>query len=200
MINPLPWKSMSIVAVMAFLAGSAAGGWGAYQLDQARVLKVERDADKRAGEAEKKTDALRDAYNKRDAEARDAVQARQEADRKAVDAVAAASAAEARLRQITFNQIFKENRHVQEAVVAAGRPVYFVSVGWLRQYNAALTAPGSQAGDGAGAPAPPSGGADAASTGVSEWDVLDHHTLNARKWADCRRQVRDLLDILENTD
>lgn len=189
MPNLLNLKSIIIAAVVAFLAGLAAGSWGAYRLDQARVLK-----------AEGKAAELTAAYAKRDQDARDAVLAKEAADRKTADAIAAASAADARVRQVQFNQMIKENKNVEERFIASGQPVHFMPIGWVRQYDSGFAAANREAGNDTSQPQTAAGRADTAASDVSEWEVLDNHAINAAKWADCRRQVNDLLDILNATD
>lgn len=189
MLQIADWESIGIAAAIAFLAGAGMGGWGAYRIDQARVLEAKAEVSK-----------LQAAYTKRDDDAKQAVLDKQSADRRLVAAIDAKSVAEERLRQAKFANILKENHHAEKVFVASGKPVHFMPIGWVRQYDSSIAASSGQEGGGAGAAASASGGVDSATSDVSEWDVLDNHTINTARCQSWRQQLNDLIDILEKTD
>lgn len=139
--------------------------------------------------------------------AKDAADKLAESDRKAGDAIAAKTAAENRLAQQTFNDIRKGNTYVEKQIRAQGVPAHVLPAGWVRQYNAGLSAgigqaPAAAGGTDAaasGAGAAESGEDLAAPSGITEWDVLDNATDNAEGYASCRRQLNSLIDWVEAT-
>jgi hypothetical protein len=175
--------------VIALLLGLGEGAWVAHKVD----LGDYRDLELKVANAES-------AANK-------AAEKKAEADRKAGDAIAARDAADSRLAQYQFNQIRKENTYVEITARAYGVPSVPLPAGWVRQYNAALSAGAGQAPapaggtDGAptGAGAAESPEAIAAPSGIDQWDVLDNATDNAEGYAACRRKLNRLIDWVEAT-
>lgn len=191
LFDVLDWRAIAVASLLGFLAGGVIGTNAMHKLDQAAYTALE----------------LKVA--KAEATAKDAATKKEAADRKAGEAIAARTVAEGRLSQYEFNQIRKGNNYVETSIRAQGIPAHELPAGWVRQYNASLSAGAGQApaptGGTAAAPAR-AGAAEspealAAASGIDEWDVLDNSTDNAEGYAACRRQLNRLIDwALATTD
>lgn len=175
--------------------GTAAGGYGAHVLGQARYATLELQL----------AQAQMHVMQERQV-ASNAAAAKLQADLRAGEAIAALAVAEDIATGTTFNQIRKVSNLAKETSRKQGRPDIDLPLGWVRQYNAAVSAspgqspPPTSESDGEAERTGSAQGANQfAPSGLSQWDVLDNATDNAEGYAACRRQLNRLIDWVEAT-
>jgi hypothetical protein len=181
MFNFIDWRSILIALAAGTILGGICAGGVVHKMDAADYRTLELSV------SEAKT------------KAKDAATAKLEADRKAGDAIAGKQAAEGRLASVEFNQIRKDSRNVQENLRHFGVPDAVLPAGWVRNYNAAMSAGAGKAGAPAGRAPDPAGRSDPAQedatpSGISQWELLDNTVDNAEGYASCRRQLNSLID------
>lgn len=172
------------IAAIVFIAGVLLSGWGAHvvtrNIENAKYLALEKSF----AEANQKT--LEIAAEK------------MKSDRRIGDAIALSVAKDEQIRQLTFKQIRKDAQNVKENLRSAGHIDYQLSIGWLSNYNAALSVNPS---------APPkttifsvnSPQRARTDSGVTEWQVLDNVIDNFEGYAACRGQLNALITWVEST-
>lgn len=186
-ISPLALK---VIFLSVFIVGIFVGGWVVKgDFDNAKIISLKAEQEKQLAD----------------------IRAQADADRKAVDDAVAAkiAASESAGREqvsILTEQLQKKRKAAQNIQMEISHeekinpnpvlPSNELSTDWVRIYNEALR------GDGISTDAAPgvndeSGRANISDgSGLSQWDALRVHTINAESFSACRTQLSALIDFI----